>query len=117
MNRRGNNRHISRPHPRGKKKAFARVSRVRRRALSIASDFSDVENSPERGDEIQKLVGQAGLAAASEAKAIGIPRVYAQNNKIIREYPNGHIEILAEGNTEKEYFRHLKSGVLYARQK
>jgi hypothetical protein len=85
--------------------------------LSKISDFSDIENIPDVGDEIQKLVGQAGLAAASEAKAIGIPRVYARNNQIVKEFENGQIEIIAEGTTEKAYFRHLKYKILHARSK
>ena len=117
MNRRENHKRISHPHPRGKKSAFARSLRQKKRSLSLASDFSDIENSPKRGDEIQKLVGEAGLAAASEAKAIGLPKVFARNNEIIREYPNGHIEIVVEGNTGRTFFRHLKPGILHARKK
>ena len=85
--------------------------------LSKISDFSDVENTPDVGDEIQKLVGQAGLAAASEAKAVGIPRVYARNNQIVKEFEDGRIEVIIEGTAEKTYFRHLQYKILHARRK
>jgi hypothetical protein len=84
-----------------------------------SSDFSDIENSPSGIDEIQKLASQAGLAAASEARAVGIPRVYARGNEIIREYADGHIEVLVptKGHTERTFFRHLKYKILHARKK
>ncbi|HEV2481545.1 MAG TPA: hypothetical protein VGS79_17865 [Puia sp.] len=85
--------------------------------LSRISDFSEIENTPNGGDEIQKLVGQAGLAAASEARAIGIPRVFARNNQIVKEFGDGHIEIIVEGSTEKAYFMHLNYRILHARNK
>ncbi len=84
--------------------------------LSKISDFSDVENTPDVGDEIQKLVGQAGLSAASEAKAIGIPKVYARNNQIVKEFEDGRIEVIVEG-TERTYFRHLQYKILHVRRK
>ena len=85
--------------------------------ISKISDFSDVENIPDVGDEIQKLVGQAGLAAASEAKAVGIPKVFARDNQIVKEFEDGRIEIIVEGNADKTYFRHLKYKILHARKK
>lgn len=87
--------------------------------LSQISDFSDIENSPAGINEIQKLVSQAGLAAASEARAVGIPKVFARGNEIIREFADGHIEVIipTEGHTERTYFRRLKPRILHARKK
>jgi hypothetical protein len=82
-------------------------------------DFSEIETSPSGSVEIQKLVREAGQAAASEAKAVGIPKVFAKNGQILKQYPDGRIEVvaIAEGLAEKVFFRHLKSGVLHARKK
>jgi len=104
----------------GKVGAFWRFigrDRARKSSLLQTSDFSDIENSPSGVNEIQKLASQAGIAAASEAKAVGIPKVFARDNEIIREYANGHIEILAEGTTERAFFRRSKFEVLHARKK
>jgi len=103
----------------GKEGAFWRfIGRDRAKInLSQTSDFSDIENSPSGINEIQKLASQAGLAAASEAKAVGIPKVFARGNEIIREYVDGHIEVLVEGTAEKTFFRRLKSEILHARKK
>lgn len=80
-------------------------------------NFSEIETSPNGSVEIQKLVREAGQAAASEAKALGIPKVFANNSQIIKQYPDGRIEIIAEGLAEKMFFRHFKTGVLHARKK
>ncbi|MDP4149997.1 MAG: hypothetical protein Q8927_10930 [Bacteroidota bacterium] len=80
-------------------------------------DFSEVEASPSGSFEIQKLVSEAGQAAASEAKAVGIPKIFARNGQILREYPDGKIEVVTEGFIEKMFFRHINSGVLHARKK
>lgn len=122
MSQRRYQKHKRRLAVRGTKRAFGNLAPrlgVRKFHLSHTSDFSDVENSPEGIDEIQKLVSQAGLAAASEAKAVGIPRVFARDNKIIREYPDGRIEVLAPsiGPKEVTYYRRLKSDILHVRKK
>jgi hypothetical protein len=82
-------------------------------------DFSEIETSPSGSVEIQKLAREAGQAAASEAKAVGIPKVFAKNGQILKQYPDGRIEVvaLADGFAEKAFFRQLKSGVLHARKK
>jgi hypothetical protein len=85
--------------------------------MSKISDFSDVENIPEAADEIQKLVGQAGTAAASEAKAVGIPKVFERNNQIVKEFEDGRVVIIAEGNAERTYFKQVKHKILHARSK
>ena len=82
-------------------------------------NFSEIEASPAGSVEIQKLVREAGQAAASEAKAVGIPKVFARNGQILKQYSDGRIEVvaIAEGLAEKMFFRHIKSGVLHARKK
>jgi hypothetical protein len=82
-------------------------------------DFSEIETSSAGSAEIQKLVGEAGQAAASEAKAVGIPKVFAKNGQILKQYPDGRIEIVAigDGHTERVFFRHIKSQILHARKK
>ena len=64
-------------------------------------------------------VRQAGQAAASEARAVGIPKVFARGSEIIREFADGHIEVIipTEGHTERTYFRRLKPRILHARKK
>ena len=93
--------------------------RVKGIDLSQISDFSDIENNPAGINEIQKLVSQAGLAAASEARAVGIPIGFARGNEIIREFPDGHTEVIVptEGHRERTYFRRLKPRILHARKK
>jgi hypothetical protein len=82
-------------------------------------DFSEIETSSSGSAEIQKLAREAGQAAASEARAVGIPKVFAKNGQILKQYPDGRVEVvaIAEGLAEKVFFRHLKSGVLHARKK
>ncbi len=82
-------------------------------------NFSEIETSPSGSIEIQKLAREAGQAAASEAKAVGIPKVFAKNGQILKQYPDGRVEVIviAEGLSEKDFFRHFKSGILHARKK
>jgi hypothetical protein len=81
------------------------------------SNFSEVETGPSAAFEIQKLVREAGQAAASEAKAVGIPKVFAKDNRIYREYPDGKMEIVVEVKGETEFFILFKGGTLHARKK
>jgi hypothetical protein len=83
------------------------------------SNFSDIESSPVGKKIIRKLVAEAGRAAASEAKAIGLPRVFARGNAIIREYSDGRNEVIARRQSSRGegYFIRKKLGVLHARAK
>ncbi|MHA4810794.1 hypothetical protein ACX0G9_21990 [Flavitalea flava] len=85
----------------------------------ITYNFSEIETSPAGSTEIQKLAREAGQAAASEAKAIGIPKVFAKNDQVLKQFPDGRIEVIpiSEGLKEKVFFRQLKLGVLHARKK
>ena len=81
----------------------------------FSTDFSDVEDHPEGSEEINRLASEAFKAAASEARAMGLPQVYAKGNQIIREYPDGRTEILVE--EEKPFYIEMKETVLHARKK
>jgi hypothetical protein len=87
------------------------------RKNKVTFDFSEIETSATGSIEIQKLVREAGQAAASEAKAVGIPKVFARNGQILKQYSDGRIEIVSEGLAEKMFFKHIKSGILHARKK
>ncbi len=121
MNRKRAQKYRSWAFFKGKEGAFRRYKGKDRIRISLlqTSDFSDIENSPSGINEIQKLASQAGLAAASEARAVGIPKVFARGNEIIKEYTDGHIEVLVPSELHKEriYFRYLNSGILHARKK
>jgi len=81
----------------------------------FSTDFSDVEDHREGDKEIQRLLTEAGNAAASAARVAGLPKVYAKDNQILREYPDGRIEILVE--EEKPFYIEMKETVLHARKK
>jgi hypothetical protein len=118
MNRKRDRKYRSQLYKR-KAGAFWRLfrDRVKKGNPLQTADFYDIENSPSGINEIQNLARQAGLAAASEAKAIGIPKVFARGNEIIREYADGHIEVLVEGTAERTFFRRLNFEILHARKK
>lgn len=99
-----------------KRKSLLKRALSRRRA-KLAHDFSDVETNPAGFREIQRLASEAGQAAASEAKAIGIPKIYAKNNQILREEPDGKIKVIVEANTENAFFLEIKASILHARKK
>jgi len=89
------------------------------RTRSATYNSSEIESSPSGSDEIQKLVREAGQAAASEAKAVGIPKVFAKDSEILKQYPDGRVEIIAIAKDlkRKMFFRPIKPGVLHARKK
>lgn len=97
------------------KRLILRLGKKSYRVLRT-SNFSDIENSPRGRNIIRKLAADAGRAAASEAKAVGLPRVFARGNTIIREYSDGRKEIIATSRGEG-YFIRKKLGVLHARAK
>jgi len=81
----------------------------------FSTDFSDVEDHPDGAKEINRLAAEAFKAAASEARALGLPQVYAKGNQVIREYPDGKIEVLFE--QEQPFFIEMKETILHARKK
>lgn len=63
-------------------------------------DFSVVEDSPEALAIISQLAHNAGKHAASEAKAMGLPQVFATDQYIISRSPNGQEEIISSAAEE-----------------
>jgi hypothetical protein len=117
------NSHVSLPNGKEGASALFRIVQWSRRKLGFLRkkgtiyNFSEIETSPAGSIEIQKLVREAGQAAASEAKAVGIPKVFARNSQILKQYSDGRVEVVAEGLEKKMFFRHIKSRVLHARKK
>lgn len=87
----------------------------KKRKAFISYNFADVEADT---NIIQNIVSAAGKAAAAEAKAVGIPKVYASKNEIILEEVNGEHKILSSGNAAKPFFiKYYKKRILRARAK
>jgi hypothetical protein len=89
-------------------------------ALSEARDFSEIEGRSLGIKVIRELVAKAGKAAASEATAIGMPRVFAKDGQIIRRYADGQFDVIStarERKGEVYFVRNDKVGVLHARKK
>jgi hypothetical protein len=49
-----------------------------------------------RYEFFQQMCNEAGLFAIKEAKDKGLPITYAENNEIIKEYPDGRKEVLGK---------------------
>ena len=119
------NSDVSKTKGRSGASAFHRIVKWSGRMLAFVRkektiyDFSEIETGPFGSVEIQRLVREAGRAAASKAKAVGIPKVFAKNNQILKQYSDGRIEVIAEaeGLEERMFFRSIKSEVLHARKK
>src|ERR1700744_6345468 len=79
---------------------YRRMSQFRIKMGTIYN-FSEIESSPSGSVEIQKLAREAGQAAASEARAVGIPKVFAKNGQVLKQYADGRIEVIAENCMEK----------------
>ena len=117
------NRHVSLSNGRNDAWTIFKVGQWRRRIFGffrkniLTYDFSEIETSAAGSAEIQKLVREAGQAAASEAKAVGIPKVFAKDGQILKQFPDGRMEVVVEGLEERAFFRHIKSQILHARKK
>jgi hypothetical protein len=119
------NSHVSLGNGGSSASALHRIVRWSRRKLGFfrknkaVYNFSEIETSSSGSAEIQRLVREAGKAAASEAKAVGIPKVFAKNDQILKQYSDGRIEVIAEaeGLEERMFFISIKSEVLHARKK
>lgn len=87
-------------------------------ALFHSRDFSDVEDSPQGLKIIERLVSDAGIHAAAEAQAAGLPLVFSRSNKIIRRHIDGTEEVLTTTSAENPfYISYNKGTVLHARKK
>jgi hypothetical protein len=102
-----------------KKRYFVR--RLNRKSYRIVNpeNFSEIESSPTGIKVIRKLVAEAGRDAASQARAVGIPRVFARGNQLFEEFPDGRTEIVPSQfkKTKEGYFLYKKLGTLHARKK
>ena len=79
-------------------------------------DFTDIEDSVQAGKMITQLASAAISGAISEAKAMGITRVYAVDGQIISENANGIKTVigLAE-NSGKEFFvKYIPGTIMHA---
>jgi hypothetical protein len=88
--------------------------------LSFESkDFSDVEDSLQAFAIISTIAFQAGQSAAAEARAMGIPRIFARNNQVIRVYANGREEVVPAPlpSTNSFYVHYNHATVFHAGKK
>lgn len=80
-------------------------------------DFEKIEDSISSTDIVKALASYAGKSAASEAKAKGLPMVYATTTKVVLVKANGLRTIIdsAEELPGGKYFKKYTPGtVLYA---
>lgn len=100
----------------GRSKANDRiVSYGRGGASPISSkDFNAVENSKKAVDLIGSIAAYAGKSAASEAKALHMPKVYANTVKVIIETVGGEKTVVATADNipGKKYYRRYISGTI-----
>ena len=47
-------------------------------------------------EAFQQMCNEAGLFAIKEAKDLGLPITYVENDEIVKEYTDGKIEILGK---------------------
>ena len=97
-----------------------KVSKPRkRRNTFISHNFSDVEDNSRATRIIRKLAAHAGNNAAAEAKAAGISRVYARNNKeLIKVSASGDvIAVVPKVRRSSFYVKYKPSTILRATKK
>ena len=88
----GNN-HVSLGNGESSASAIHRIVRWSRRKLGFfrknkaVYNFSEIETSSSGSAEIQRLVREAGKAAASEAKAVGIPKCLQKMTRFLNNIP------------------------------
>ncbi|HEX5555380.1 MAG TPA: hypothetical protein VFX43_19225 [Chitinophagaceae bacterium] len=77
-------------------------------------DFNAVENSRQAVTLISSIAAYAGKSAASEAKALHMPKVYANTAKVIIETVDGKKAVVATANNipGKKYYRKYTSGTI-----
>jgi hypothetical protein len=63
-------------------------------------NLSNFEDKPiigtKRYEPFQRMCSMAGAFAVYEAKQAGLPITSAKNGKIVKEYPNGTVEVLGD---------------------
>lgn len=77
-------------------------------------DFNTVEDSNEAVSIIRSIADYAGKSAAAEAKALDMPKVYAQSKKVIVETADGNKTVVdtAEDLPEKKFFKKYTPGTV-----
>ncbi|MBD5435276.1 MAG: hypothetical protein HDR36_01990, partial [Treponema sp.] len=56
--------------------------------------MSTISESSKSRKGKQRLFSQAGMIAVADARNKGLPITYAAEDRIVREYPDGTIEVL-----------------------
>lgn len=82
-------------------------------------DFSEVEDSSKAFEIISKIADLAGNSAIAEARAAGLSRVFARNNEIVRQLPDGSEEIMTDPLLKevKFYYHYQPATVFHALKK
>ena len=57
-------------------------------------NMSTISESSKSRKGKQRLFSQAGMIAVADARNKGLPITYAMGNRVVREYPDGTIEVL-----------------------
>ncbi len=57
-------------------------------------NMSTIRESSKSRKGKQRLFSQAGMIAVADARNKGLPITYAAEDRIVREYPDGTIEVL-----------------------
>lgn len=83
-------------------------------------DFNEVENSKQAVNVIGSIAAYAGKSAASEAKALQMPKVYAKSAKVIIETAAGKKTIVATAENipgKKFYKKYTPGTIMHAIEK
>ena len=98
--------------------AAVEYKRSKGKNFLISHDFSDVEDDENAFEIIKNIAATAGRNAAAEAKALGIPRVYEKNNKLIKISAKGDISpVIPKVKRSSYYVQYKSSTVLHAVKK
>lgn len=57
-------------------------------------NMSTINESSKSWKKKQRLFSQAGMIAVADARNKGLPITYATGDRVVREYPDGKIEVL-----------------------
>lgn len=100
------------------RRRLGKIKGDRNVTLFHSRDFSDVEDSPQGIHFIRQLISNAGVNAATEAQAAGLPLVFGRSHTIIRRQSNGNEDVLVTSPAESPFYVYYKKGtVLHARKK
>ncbi|HAL83402.1 MAG: hypothetical protein ACHQIM_02410 [Sphingobacteriales bacterium] len=83
----------------------------------IKKGLESVEDSKEYGVILQEIAREAGEEAVLEAKILKIPITYLNaSRQVVKEFPDGRIEIIKQLPALKTHRSFAKGTVLYARK-